>query len=1150
MTDAADGPDWLPTPEENIGPEDQQAAIIESDAYPMRVLAGAGTGKTFTMVRKIEHLIDERGVSPDRILALTFTNNAAGSMREKLNAKLGTAGYDIDAYTYHSICNELLTDYAYEAGVDPDFEVVSDAEKYAIVLDVLDDIEYRWVTPNVYGPDSHGSGAASELLSFIGRMKRSGIQPADLDDFLGPAEELYRLDALPDRIESLASEHLGGRSISSVRDGLADVRAELVSERDSLHETPVETAIADCLTRFIAVCDAFEAAFDAHEAGERSLPDAAHKLPKYLLGGYSSGAPSGIPRVKLELTDYLEDFIDECLTARDLAAGYAAYERELDARNLIDFDGLVVKTVDLLSSDVGEEIADRWEYVFCDEFQDTDRLQFDLVTSLVSEDRLFVVGDDDQAIYEWRGARVSNITTELTDEYAPALADKPLEENFRSRQPILNLANNLLTRLEDREDGKTLTRIDEPDYEGDTIALIDEAEEEEDRAQQLVTVTRNLLSGAADELDKAYDPGDIALRVRKNDHAAPVIDAFDRAGIPYQVAGDLSTESIGVGTVVAYLKALARPAEDEVSWNRVLTMRYRLTDADLRRLNDYDDDDGNLITELREAPLSKFDEPARIKEARAHVTELLSIRDRASIAYLYSELKDITDIEWYLSEQERRDLSELDDIIDQYGDEAVQPPLTTDFIDSLQHYESLFAESGSTPTDQPELAEDAINVMTVHKSKGLDFPVVLMPRLTADEWAPNARTYDALETGLIDDPSAAFDEDFVARDAKETRRVLHVGITRAEDILVLQGSRDDEDADEDDTDDPHPVVETIRDIFPARVPWQPKSSHLPIWQDIQECLPDSAADWTETLASDSVGQVGGTIRYQEDTLSPAAARDRILDLAAASLTGSLDSTDETVKLQLDSLTGSRTPVPAISHSYTSLDVYDDCARQHYLDHVLNAFPDYQPANDQGTGGVSQRDIGLLFHDTAEQAAMEGTQDPEDWYAICERLASQQRSEDALAPAKQCINRYFQLELANYEVIDAEREFELNVDGHTLMGFIDAVYRTVDDDLLVIDYKATEQDRNIQKDKQLPIYLLACRELYDEPVTRAGYAYVGEFGPDVELRSFSEDDLQAVTHEISTTMNRIAEFSFEEYTAGDHCRWCHHTQLPCAPDSIH
>jgi DNA helicase-2/ATP-dependent DNA helicase PcrA len=1148
MTDNA--PDWLPTVEDDVDPEDQQEAIIDSDAYPMRVLAGAGTGKTFTMVRKIEHLIDKKSISPDRILALTFTNNAAGSMREKLNAKLGTAGYDIDAYTYHSICNELLTDYAYEAGIDPDFEVVSDAEKYAIVFDVLDEIEYRWVKPDVYGPDFRGSGAASKLLSFIGTMKRGGIRPDEIDSFLGPAERLYELEDLPDRIETVASDHLGGRSVSSVLDGLRDARTEIAGERDDLGGTEVEAAVRDFLDRLVAVCDAFIAAFEAHETDNRSLPENAHKLPKYLLGGYSSGAPSGLPKLKMELPGHLESFIDECLAARDLVAGFAAYERELDDRNLIDFDGLVVKTVDLLTGDVGNEVADRWEYVFCDEFQDTDRLQFELVTSLVSDDRLFVVGDDDQAIYEWRGARVANITTELTDEFGPSLTDKPLEENFRSRQPILDLANDLLTRLEERTDGKTLTRIDEPDYEGDTVAVVDEAEEEADRAQQLVTVTQNLLTGAADELDRTYDPGDIAVLVRKNDHAAPLLDAFDRAGIPYQVAGDLATESIGVGTVVAYLNALARPEEDEVSWNRVLTMRYRLTDADIRRLNDYDDDERSLIEELREAPLSDFEEPERVREARRHATQLLEIRDRASLSHLYSELKDVTNIEWYLSEQERRDLKQLDEVIHQYGQTAVQPPLTTEFIESLQHYESLFAESGSSPTDQPELADDAVNVMTVHKSKGLDFPVVLMPRLTADEWAPGSRTYDALEAGLSDGPVAVFNVDFVARDAAETRRVLHVGITRAEDILVLHGSHDDEDEDGDDeSPDTHPIATAVDDLLPARVPWRPGRNHLPIWRDIHDCLPPEASDWTDTLASEQIGQVGGTVQYQDDALSPAAARGRVLEFASSSVNSRLPAADERLTIQVESLTGPTTPTPALSHSYTSLQSYEKCPRQHYLDHIVNAYTDYRATGEDDSGSISQRDIGLLFHDTAEQAANEETTDRADWYEICERLASQRRTEDALQPAKQCIDRYFELELSDYDIIDAEREFELDIDGHELIGFVDAIYRTPDGNLLVIDYKATERHRNLETDKQLPIYLLACRELYDEPVTQAGYAYVGDIGPTVETRTFSETELQAVKDDATTAMNRIVEFSFSEYSAGDHCRWCQHNQLPCAPDSL-
>jgi DNA helicase-2/ATP-dependent DNA helicase PcrA len=521
----------------------------------------------------------------------------------------------------------------------------------------------------VYGPDSYGSGAASKLLSFVGSMKRSGIAPDEIDDFLGSPERLYDLADVPDRIEAVASDHLGGRSVGSVLDGIPAVRSELAAERDGLGDAGVEGAIRDFLDRLLAVCRALETAFEAREAGERSLPADAHKLPKYLLGGYSSGAPSGIPDVDLELTTQLDAFVDECLIARDLVAGYAAYERELAERGLLDFDGLVVETATLLDGPVGDEIADRWDYVFCDEFQDTDRLQFDLVTSLVTDGRLFVVGDDDQAIYEWRGAHVANITSELDDQYGSDLVDEPLEENFRSRQPILDLANDLLGRLdgrsapddrEERSDGKTLTRVDEPAYEGDTVVTIDEAEEPADRADQLVTVTQNLLSGEADAVDEAYDPGNVALLVRKNAHATPVIEEFEEAGIPYQVAGDLASESIGVGTVVAYLKALARPHGDEVSWNRVLTMRYRLRDADLRRLNDTGDD-GDLVTELLDAPLDEFDEPECVREARRHVSQLLETRRTASLARLYEQLLDLTDLEWYLSDQERRDLSQLSD---------------------------------------------------------------------------------------------------------------------------------------------------------------------------------------------------------------------------------------------------------------------------------------------------------------------------------------------------------------------------------------------------------------------------------------------------------------------------------------------------------
>jgi DNA helicase-2/ATP-dependent DNA helicase PcrA len=355
--------------------------------------------------------------------------------------------------------------------------------------------------------------------------------------------------------------------------------------------------------------------------------------------------------------------------------------------------------------------------------------------------------------------------------------------------------------------------------------------------------------------------------------------------------------------------------------------------------------------------------------------------------------------------------------------------------------------------------------------------------------------------------------------------------------------------DDDDGADVHPISEAVDEILPARIPWQPARGQLPLWTDVQECLPDDAADWTDTLARETVGRVEGTVTHDADELAVEAARERVLDLATATLNGDISPRAERETLQVTSLNGPSTPSPVLSHSFTSLAAYEECPRSHYLDHVVNAFPDYQDATNEARDGVSQREIGLLFHDTAEQAANQAVERREEWYEICERLASQRRAEDALPAAKQCIDRYFELDLPSYEIVDAEREFELDIDGHELVGYIDAVYRTPEDELLVIDYKATIRHRDLEDDKQLPIYLLACRDLYDEPVARAGYAYVGEIGPPVEFRTFSDADLATVRDDVTASMTRISEVSFGHYTAGGHCQWCQHNRLSCAPHSV-
>jgi DNA helicase-2/ATP-dependent DNA helicase PcrA len=1148
MADGEDAADRFPEP------RDTQADIIQSDAYPMRVRAGAGTGKTFTMVRKIQRLI-ENGTPPDRILALTFTNKAADSMREKLVETVGEQGYDIEAYTYHAICHELLQEFAYHADLDPRYDIATDADRFALSYEVLDEMPYRFTNPDVYEGVEYATGASDRLLTFIPAMKRAGITPDDVDAYLPRIERLFELGALTDRIRDAAAEHLkvGWRKMTDDRidemiDNLGAMEATLIELRTDLHDDGMEGHVAAHLDVMIETCVSLAAFLDNNRGeildGELTY---SFKLPAHLFGQYSN-APKGMPSLDYSLPERLDAFVGRCQTLSDLVPGYRAYEARLDEENLLDFNDLVLATVELLQDDtVADWLGERYDYVFCDEYQDTDTVQFELVHQLAAEADLFVVGDDDQAIYEWRGANVENIGPRLDRTY-PEIHDETLEENFRSRQPILDLANNALSRLEARGSDKELTAVGDAADADSGVVTIEAAEEPADEAAQIGNALVRLIDGDNQVTDAEYSPGDIAILVRKKRHARPIADELTAAGIPYELGGDLASEAPGVETVIAALTALANP-RDEVALNRVLSMRYRIPREDLKRLNTHElpgtgaDEETPLRESLLEIPLTELAEPERVETAREQLGDLWSKRDTYSLSRLYQETKSTLRIEWFLSEQERRDLRALDEVVSSFEDGAVEPELSSRFIEFLDQHDIITEVSDREMADQPEAQEAAVSIMTIHKSKGLEFPVVVLPQLRADEWEPQARTYDVVEHVL--DGGSPLDHDFAERDEHEARRLLHVGITRAEELSILSGrSEDDPD---DDPDEGTVSLATVSEVLPTSLPWSIEGVSFPIWETIRESRPPTAVDGTGTLAapvdvSERVAAVDG-----EREFGRTAGQALVLGLAKRSLDGDLDPT-LAAELPDDAFGEPADATLHRRHSYTSLDTFETCERRQYLSHVVRAFDDPVSGDSAGTSGPSQREIGVLFHDTAERATDRGYTSQSEWVALAERLATIRGERDALPAVAESIERFFETEASDWERLAAERGFELTFDDETVVGMIDALCRRPDGDLVVLDYKATRKTRSLDDDLQLPIYLLACEQLFEEPVRTAGYAYVGEQGPRVDLREFTEEELARVQAQLSDRLSSAAESSFDEYTPGDHCKYCPHRSLPCSEEA--
>jgi len=271
-----------------MSPEPQQESIIDSDAYrcvysPAQAREDVHDGAE----DRAPHRRGGRVAGSDS--RVDVHEQRGGLDAGETQRGSGPRGTTSTRTRTRSVTRSL--DYAYEAGIDPDFEVVTDAEKYAIVLDVLDDIRTGRSTQRIRQRRVRvRSCVEATQLYRVDEAQRHLAD--DIDAFLGPADRVYDLADLPERIETIASDHLGGRSVSSVLDSLP--MCAMSSPRNATHwERTGSKPAPGFLDRLIDLCDALETAFEAHENGERDLPDNAYKLPKYLFGGYASGARKG-----------------------------------------------------------------------------------------------------------------------------------------------------------------------------------------------------------------------------------------------------------------------------------------------------------------------------------------------------------------------------------------------------------------------------------------------------------------------------------------------------------------------------------------------------------------------------------------------------------------------------------------------------------------------------------------------------------------------------------------------------------------------------------------------------------------------------------------------------------------------------------------
>ena len=438
---------------------------------------------------------------------------------------------------------------------------------------------------------------------------------------------------------------------------------------------------------------------------------------------------------------------------------YREYQEALQKNNALDFDDIIVKTVELFKScpDVLESYQERFQYIMVDEYQDTNIAQFELVRLLAGKHRnLCVVGDDDQSIYRFRGANIRNILD--FEKYFPEAVVIKLEQNYRSTQSVLDAANAVISNNLSRKDKALWTNKGA----GNKIHL-----------RQFDTAYEEAEYIADDVARKVKREGvlykDCAVLYRTNVQARLLEERMIMEGIPYNVVGGVNFYSrMEVKDILAYLKTIDN-GRDEVAVRRIINVPRRgIGAATLDKLEDYAQMmDISLYEAMRKADdiMSLGKTSAKIRPF-VHLIESFRKRlNELTVAELIREIVEKIDYSAYLQDYDDEGAEDRMENVDELITKAVtyqdthDEPGLTEFLEEVALVADIDSVDGS---------DDRVLLMTLHSAKGLEFPHVYLAGME-DGLFPGYRTI------MSDDPE----------DVEEERRLAYVGITRAMEDLTL-----------------------------------------------------------------------------------------------------------------------------------------------------------------------------------------------------------------------------------------------------------------------------------------------------------------------------------------------------------------------------
>lgn len=815
----------------------------------------------------------------------------------------------------------------------------------------------------------------------------------------------------------------------------------------------------------------------------------------------------------------------------DVARAVGVYQRKLHEMGAIDFGDQISLAVDLLRRpEVAAEYAERYRYLLVDEFQDTNYAQSVMVMLLARQHRnVCVVGDPYQAIYGFRGAAPDNVERFVRD--FPDAVTMTLTQNYRSTQEILDVANSVWT--EDLRSGREQL-VSAEGRHGEAVSAAVLPDREAEAAYIAAEVRRLTDTGAC-----SY--GEIAVLVRKNELKLEMWRLLRELGIPVEVVGGSDLfRAPEVREIISYLRAIEDPS-DTVSLAHALTSRvWAYDEASLLPLALEAGRGTSLLTALKSRAEADPDGgPAR--RFLAAFERLAALRARVSLPRLIEEAISLR--RTCYSAIEEANVRRLKAFASDFAANQVD---RVDLADLLS-YVDLMSAAGSDEDEAQEVeATDTVKLLTAHAAKGLEWPVVFVAAASDPDFRTLRDKPDVLPAELSHpaagrpDPEdeRAFKQWRKEQQALEDRRVFYVALTRARDRLYVTRSK-----------------------LPT---WYSKD-RLPL-EFFQQAL--KLCEQYEVEAEER-GGIAPTLRpFAESCIAgrlhePAAA-DKVTRawLEMAELCG-LSAAEEKIASALDTWRSNidrweqwlearerreqlRGEQEAGRHrgrpslSYTQISTFESCNRRYYLKYL------------QGLPGLPEEwktRTGSAFHAAVERHArlrMLGSdvrfEQLAGWFRSALDGSTNGSRED-----ESCLWSYWKGPDAQARLLAVEEEFYLPVGESFIHGFIDRIQQLPDGSIEVVDFKTSRRAKGVDEvraDLQLPVYVLACRDVLGLDTELATMFFV-RHNRRVTIR-YSEAELDAVRLRLERLAAEIASVDPVQVNPAQ-CRWCEY-RLVCSYSS--